>query len=186
MIRHSPPHLQHDTLMRYLLDKLAYYESDHSDALTPVSREANLSLAGEAALAHSATSEDLQAAIASMQKMQAETIQKVQAGMATSAAEMHQQLGDMSNRIESLARMRDSPSTVMDLAPCTACGQVAGRSFLHIPLPSCPNVCHPTLIAFFSAPNPPSSTPPTHQSTCCHAPNWFSAVNMDKDSQRTL
>ena len=78
---------------------------------------------------------------------------------------MHQQLGDMSNRIESLTRTCDSPSTVMGPAPCTACGQVAGRSFLHIPLPSCPSVRCPTLIAFFSAPNPPSSTPPTHQST---------------------
>ena len=85
--------------------------------------------------------------------------------MATSAAKMRQQLGDMSNRIESLTRTRDSPSTVMGPAPCTACGQVAGRSFLHIPLPSCPSVHCPTLIAFFSAPNPPSSTPPTHQST---------------------
>ena len=27
---------------------------------------------------------------------------------------------------------------------------------------------------------------PLHQDPRCHAPNWFSAVNMDKDSRRTL
>ena len=116
-------------------------------------------------LAHLATSEDLQAALMSMQKMQAEIIQKVQAEMATSTAEMHQQLSDKSNHIESLARTYDSPSTVMGPAPCMACRQVAGRSFLYIPL-SCPSVCCLTLIAFFSAPNLLLSTPPTHQSTC--------------------
>ncbi|KIN97313.1 hypothetical protein M404DRAFT_97832, partial [Pisolithus tinctorius Marx 270] len=37
-----------DTLMRYLLDELHCYETDHSDALAPISREAEDSLAGEA------------------------------------------------------------------------------------------------------------------------------------------
>ncbi|KIO03442.1 hypothetical protein M404DRAFT_54840, partial [Pisolithus tinctorius Marx 270] len=38
----------HDTLMRYLLDELHCYENDHSDALHPVSCEADGSFAGEA------------------------------------------------------------------------------------------------------------------------------------------
>ncbi|KAF8833371.1 hypothetical protein BDN67DRAFT_857019, partial [Paxillus ammoniavirescens] len=37
-----------DTLIRYLLDELHTYETDYSDALAPVSRGANESLAGEA------------------------------------------------------------------------------------------------------------------------------------------
>ena len=36
--------------MRYVLDELYYYEHDHSDMLTPTSREAGQSLAGEVAL----------------------------------------------------------------------------------------------------------------------------------------
>ncbi|KAL4076434.1 hypothetical protein J3A83DRAFT_4065625, partial [Scleroderma citrinum] len=37
----------HDTLMWYLLDELHCYKSDHSDALGPISQEANVSLTGE-------------------------------------------------------------------------------------------------------------------------------------------
>ncbi|KAI6111260.1 hypothetical protein F5141DRAFT_1274775 [Pisolithus sp. B1] len=48
-----------DTLMRYLLDELHCYENDHSDALRPVSCEANGSFAGEAALARPASTEAL-------------------------------------------------------------------------------------------------------------------------------
>ncbi|KAG2140603.1 hypothetical protein DEU56DRAFT_734911 [Suillus clintonianus] len=39
-----------DTLVRYLLDELHAYENDYSDALAPISRGANTSLAGEQAL----------------------------------------------------------------------------------------------------------------------------------------
>ncbi|KIJ12019.1 hypothetical protein PAXINDRAFT_44014, partial [Paxillus involutus ATCC 200175] len=37
-----------DTLIRYLLDELYCYETDHSDAFAPISQEADESLAGEA------------------------------------------------------------------------------------------------------------------------------------------
>ncbi|KAI6111555.1 hypothetical protein EDD16DRAFT_1436532, partial [Pisolithus croceorrhizus] len=40
----------HDTLMRYLLNELHCYENDHSDALQPISCEANGSFTGKAAL----------------------------------------------------------------------------------------------------------------------------------------
>ncbi|TFK53208.1 hypothetical protein OE88DRAFT_1609425, partial [Heliocybe sulcata] len=39
-----------DTLIRYLLDELYNYEEDHSDVLCLISREADQSLMGEAAL----------------------------------------------------------------------------------------------------------------------------------------
>ncbi|KIJ06945.1 hypothetical protein PAXINDRAFT_45298, partial [Paxillus involutus ATCC 200175] len=38
----------HNTLIRYLLNELYYYETDHSDSMGPISREADQSLAGEA------------------------------------------------------------------------------------------------------------------------------------------
>ncbi|KAI6011166.1 hypothetical protein EDC04DRAFT_2580610, partial [Pisolithus marmoratus] len=40
----------HNTLMRYLLNELHCYENNHSDALQPISHEANDSFAGEATL----------------------------------------------------------------------------------------------------------------------------------------
>ena len=61
-----PPHSQHGTLMRYVLDELYYYEHDHSDALAPTSQEAGQSLAGEAALVRPATTEALNMAQASL------------------------------------------------------------------------------------------------------------------------
>ncbi|KIN97880.1 hypothetical protein M404DRAFT_100511, partial [Pisolithus tinctorius Marx 270] len=55
-----------DTLMRYLLDELNCYENDHSDALQPVPREGDRSLAGEAALIRPASTEALSMAHASI------------------------------------------------------------------------------------------------------------------------
>ncbi|KAG2123793.1 hypothetical protein DEU56DRAFT_917280 [Suillus clintonianus] len=48
-----------DTLVRYLLDELHAYENDYSDALAPISRGANASLAGEQALMRPASIEEL-------------------------------------------------------------------------------------------------------------------------------
>ncbi|EPQ55680.1 hypothetical protein GLOTRDRAFT_128893 [Gloeophyllum trabeum ATCC 11539] len=48
-----------DTLIRYLLDELYNYEEDHSDALCPISREAEHSLMGEAALQRPASVAEL-------------------------------------------------------------------------------------------------------------------------------
>ncbi|KAG1868094.1 hypothetical protein C8R48DRAFT_771798 [Suillus tomentosus] len=48
-----------DTLVRYLLDELHAYETDYSDALSPISRGADASLAGEHALTRPASTEEL-------------------------------------------------------------------------------------------------------------------------------
>jgi hypothetical protein len=46
-------------MIRYLLDELHAYETDHSDALCPIQREADVSLLGEHALIKPATTEDV-------------------------------------------------------------------------------------------------------------------------------
>ncbi|KAJ8593535.1 Bromodomain-containing protein [Rhizopogon salebrosus TDB-379] len=53
-----------DTLVRYLLDELHAYETDYSDALAPISRGADASLAGEHALASPASTEELRSVAA--------------------------------------------------------------------------------------------------------------------------
>ncbi|KAG9313358.1 hypothetical protein JVU11DRAFT_5673 [Chiua virens] len=50
-----------DTLIRYLLDELHTYETDHSDALAPVQRKADESLMGEAVLVQPVSVEDVRA-----------------------------------------------------------------------------------------------------------------------------
>ncbi|KAG1741594.1 hypothetical protein EDD22DRAFT_786691 [Suillus occidentalis] len=55
-----------DTLVRYLLDELHAYEADYSDALAPISRGANDSLAGENALVSPASTEELRLVHASV------------------------------------------------------------------------------------------------------------------------
>ncbi|KIL00306.1 hypothetical protein PAXRUDRAFT_770033, partial [Paxillus rubicundulus Ve08.2h10] len=48
-----------DTMIRYLLDELHAYETDHGDALCPIQQEANVSLLGEHTLVKPATTEDV-------------------------------------------------------------------------------------------------------------------------------
>ncbi|KAG2110244.1 uncharacterized protein F5147DRAFT_796945, partial [Suillus discolor] len=55
-----------DTLVRYLLDELHAYETDYSDALAPISRGADVSLAGEHALVRPASTEELRMVHASV------------------------------------------------------------------------------------------------------------------------
>jgi len=107
--------------MRYLLDELHCYENDHSDALGPASQEATLSLAGEAALAHPETTEELRTVHVS-----------INAGMqrleTTIAGDLRQTLSDMGNRIQSLAdRVDRSPQCCSPLAVTqpSACPPVA-------------------------------------------------------------
>jgi hypothetical protein len=52
-------YFQHDMLICYLLDELHAYEMDYSDALAPISHDANISLAGEHALTRPASTEEL-------------------------------------------------------------------------------------------------------------------------------
>ena len=51
--------LKRDTLIRYLLDELYLSEDDHSDALCPIQREAQVSLLGEHALVRPPTTEEV-------------------------------------------------------------------------------------------------------------------------------
>jgi len=51
--------LKQDTLVRYLLDELYLSEDDHSDALCPIQREAQVSLLGEHALVRPPTTEEV-------------------------------------------------------------------------------------------------------------------------------
>ncbi|KIO13539.1 hypothetical protein M404DRAFT_122553 [Pisolithus tinctorius Marx 270] len=92
-----------DTLMRYLLDELHCYETDHSDALGLISREAEDSLAGEAALVQPASTEALRMAhaaltadVAALHSM-VKKMSHSQAAMSADVREIHQKLGDMSN-----------------------------------------------------------------------------------------
>ncbi|KAG1858189.1 hypothetical protein F4604DRAFT_1685051 [Suillus subluteus] len=55
-----------DTLVRYLIDKLHAYETDYSDALAPISRDTDASLAGEHALTRPASTEELRMVHASV------------------------------------------------------------------------------------------------------------------------
>ncbi|KAG2082805.1 uncharacterized protein F5147DRAFT_561475, partial [Suillus discolor] len=55
-----------DTLVRYLLDELHAYETDYSDALAPISRGTDASLAGEHALTRPASTEELRMVHASV------------------------------------------------------------------------------------------------------------------------
>jgi hypothetical protein len=56
--------IQCDTLVRYLLDELHAYETDYSDALAPISGDADASLAGEHALASPASTKELRSVTA--------------------------------------------------------------------------------------------------------------------------
>ncbi|KAG1725294.1 hypothetical protein EDD22DRAFT_961660 [Suillus occidentalis] len=56
----------HDTLVHYLLNKLHAYEADYSNALAPISRGANNSLAGENVLVSPASTEELRLVHASV------------------------------------------------------------------------------------------------------------------------
>ncbi|KAI5988006.1 hypothetical protein EDD15DRAFT_2172890 [Pisolithus albus] len=87
-----------DTLMRYLLDELYCYENDHSDALRPVSREANDSFAGEAALTRPASTEAVQMAHASLAADVAAlhaTVREVSSMVSADMKEIRQQLSVM-------------------------------------------------------------------------------------------
>ncbi|KAL4080479.1 hypothetical protein J3A83DRAFT_4421993 [Scleroderma citrinum] len=97
---------QWDTLMRYLLNELYCYENDHSNALGPISQEADHLLAGEGTLiwpastealhlAHASLTADVATLHASVNKMSAS-----QAMMSEDVRDLHQKLGNMSNLLE--------------------------------------------------------------------------------------
>ncbi|KIN99420.1 hypothetical protein M404DRAFT_30472 [Pisolithus tinctorius Marx 270] len=99
----------HDTLMHYLLDKLHCYKTNHSDALGPISQEAEDSLTGEAALVWPASTEALRMAHAALTADVAalhSTVKKMshsQAAMSADVREIRQKLGNMSNVVTALA-----------------------------------------------------------------------------------
>ncbi|KAL4082109.1 hypothetical protein V8B97DRAFT_2020578 [Scleroderma yunnanense] len=92
---------QQDTLMHYLLNKLYCYENNHSNALGPISQEADHLLAGEGmliwpaftealCLAHASLTADVAALHASMNKMS-----ESQAMMSEDIRDLCQKLGNM-------------------------------------------------------------------------------------------
>ncbi|KAL4064178.1 hypothetical protein V8B97DRAFT_2011001 [Scleroderma yunnanense] len=92
--------------MHYLLDELHCYENDHSDALGPISWDADVSLAGEASLVQLASTEALHLAHASLMADVAALHTKVnnvytsQAAMLDNVKDMHDKFGDMSNWVQ--------------------------------------------------------------------------------------
>ena len=98
--------------MKYLVDELSSYENDFSDALVPTSREADASFAGEAALAHPASTEELRMVHASLT-----------ADMASLRAEVASLHKSYSDHMDEMRRnLVDSMSNLMQetLAPFTA------------------------------------------------------------------
>ncbi|KAI6035401.1 hypothetical protein F5J12DRAFT_924235 [Pisolithus orientalis] len=94
-----------DTLMHYLLNELNCYENDHSDALQPVPREGDRSLAGEAALVRPASTEALNMAHASITANMAalhttvKEVKETSCSLSVDVREICQQLSDMSNLV---------------------------------------------------------------------------------------
>jgi len=110
--------LQRDTLMRYLLDELHYYEHDHSGALGPTARHANSSLVGDGPLTRALTA-DIAALHKAVEKISAsqavvsEDVRKVsavQAAMSNDVKDMRQQFGNVSNM---LAERSFAPTTTV-------------------------------------------------------------------------
>ncbi|KAL4075628.1 hypothetical protein J3A83DRAFT_4186497 [Scleroderma citrinum] len=106
---------QMDTLMHYLLNKLYCYENNHSNALGPISQEADHLLAGEGmliwpaftealCLAHASLTADVAALHASMNKMS-----ESQAMMSEDIRDLCQKLGNMSNLLEKTLAHGASP-----------------------------------------------------------------------------
>ncbi|KAF8513429.1 hypothetical protein BU17DRAFT_68803 [Hysterangium stoloniferum] len=57
-----------DTLIRYLLDELHYYEESHGDALRPIKREADISFMGEHTDMRNATVGEIKALIGGLER----------------------------------------------------------------------------------------------------------------------
>ncbi|KAL4064546.1 hypothetical protein J3A83DRAFT_4191265 [Scleroderma citrinum] len=151
---------QWDTLMCYLLDELYCYENKHSNALGPISQEADHSLASEGTLiqpastealcpAHASLTADVATLHASMNKMSAS-----QAMMLEDVRDLHQKLGNMSNLLEKT------------LAPATAHGASPPQWSLGSPLDA--DNIHTSATAYQHPTSTQTSTiqlPPTIQFT---------------------
>lgn len=168
--------------MRYLLDELHCYENDHSDALRPVSREANGSFAGEAALTRPASTEALymahtsltadvaalHATVKEVSSMMSAEMKEVSSTVSAEVREMRQQLSNMGNLVvKALASAPAcSASSPDDAAMHPACHQHSSSSVIQ-PTPA--TISH-LLPAFSSRPmrltapqlGQPSSAPTLH------------------------
>jgi hypothetical protein len=116
-----PFDFQRDTLIRYLLDELHAYETDYSDALAPISRGADTSLAGEHALVGPASTEELRSVAADVSYLRNDigsvnnslrllTNVVAQAACTTSTA---LQLLDSSQRLATISDSKSSTSHVV-------------------------------------------------------------------------
>ncbi|KAI5985968.1 hypothetical protein EDD15DRAFT_2200347 [Pisolithus albus] len=120
-----------DTLMRYLLDEPHSYENDHSDALRPVSHEANGSFAGEAALAHPASTKALYTTHASLTVDVAAlhmTVKEVSSTMATEMKEVKE---------VSSTTSAEHRANACRISPPAFIGDPAHSSHLAAPTSSC-------------------------------------------------
>ncbi|KAG2094650.1 uncharacterized protein F5147DRAFT_819885 [Suillus discolor] len=119
-----------DTLVRYLLDELHAYETDYSDALAPISRGTDASLAGEHALTRPASTEELHMVHASVaadvnslrNDMRSLTSVVVQAACSTAITLQHINLSHhFTNVFECASRTTTPPYTTQPVgrAPTT-------------------------------------------------------------------
>ncbi|KAG1832589.1 hypothetical protein DFJ58DRAFT_671092 [Suillus subalutaceus] len=119
-----------DTLVRYLLDELHTYETDYSDALAPISRGADASLAGEYALARPASTEELR---------------MVHASVTTDVNSLRNEIGSVNNSLRSLTKCASHTPT----PSYTPSGPVVGA---HAAAPQLP----PARPVINQIPTPPS------------------------------
>jgi hypothetical protein len=105
-------YFQHDTLICYLLDELHAYKTDYSDALAPISCDADISLAGEHALTRPASTEELRMVHADVNglcnDMRSLTSVVVQAACSTAIALQHL---DSSHRFTNVSECASHTST---------------------------------------------------------------------------
>ncbi|KAI6016548.1 hypothetical protein EDC04DRAFT_2577386 [Pisolithus marmoratus] len=113
-----------DTLMRYLLDELHCYENDHSDALGPISHEADGSFAGEAALVQPASTEALNMAHASLTADVAALhtkVEEISSSQVTNMNEIRQRLSNISNLVTSALTPDLRTLSIQPCQHCNAC-----------------------------------------------------------------
>ncbi|KAG2354498.1 hypothetical protein BDR07DRAFT_1494500 [Suillus spraguei] len=110
----------HDTLIQYILDELHAYETDYSDALAPISCDADASLAGEHVLTRPASTEELHMVHASVtadvnslhNNMRSLTSVVVQAACTTAIALQHLDSGHHFTNVSESASSTMTPPPV--------------------------------------------------------------------------
>ncbi|KAG1845309.1 hypothetical protein DFJ58DRAFT_730899 [Suillus subalutaceus] len=139
-----------DTLVRYLLDELHTYETDYSDALAPISRGADASLAGEYALARPVSTEELR---------------MVHASVATDVNSLHNEIGSVNNSLRSLTSVVQAActtATALQLLDSSRFTDVSSECASRTPTPSY-TPSGPVVGAHAAAPQLPPARPVINQ-----------------------